>query len=328
MAQSGNEAIAVDSSEAYLQGDGVEEDTQSSTASLTDSIWEYRKLHGRTFNNFKSGSDYWGPNDELQKEHLDLNHVMLLLAMDNALFFAPLGPKPERVLDVGTGTGIWAIDFANEYPETSVIGTDLSPTQPAWVPPNCKFEIDDASQVPWTYPDNHFDYIHLRLMLGAIEDWGAVYREAYRVLKPGGWIEHSDYEVAVLADDASLGPDSPFHQWGPIFYKAGEKTGRTFETMKQAPGLLKEAGFQDLQEKRLKLPIGSWPADKKLKNVGNYNLAATEAGLEGFALYLLTQVHGWTAEEAHVYIEKMRKELRDRSKHPYYVSVSVFAQKA
>jgi methylase of polypeptide subunit release factors len=33
------------------------------------------------------------------------------------------------VLDIGTGTGIWAIDFADEHPEAEVIGTDLSPIQ-------------------------------------------------------------------------------------------------------------------------------------------------------------------------------------------------------
>ena len=36
----------------------------------------------------------------------------------------------QRVLDVGTGTGIWAIDFADDFPDTMVFGTDISPTQP------------------------------------------------------------------------------------------------------------------------------------------------------------------------------------------------------
>jgi methylase of polypeptide subunit release factors len=44
---------------------------------------------------------------------------------------------------VGTGTGIWATKFANERPEATVLGTDLSPIQPNLVPQNCSFEIDD-----------------------------------------------------------------------------------------------------------------------------------------------------------------------------------------
>lgn len=78
------------------------------------------------------------------------------------------------MLDVGTGTGIWAIDFADEYPNAEIIGTDLSPIQPEHVqvssslpqnapsdeyisPPNCRFEIDDARD-RWLYL-NHFDFI-------------------------------------------------------------------------------------------------------------------------------------------------------------------------
>jgi len=33
---------------------------------------------------------------------------MLYLALENKLYLAPL-EKPEKVLDVGTGTGIWAM---------------------------------------------------------------------------------------------------------------------------------------------------------------------------------------------------------------------------
>lgn len=57
---------------------------------------------------------------------------MLRLTMDGKLFLAPLGPKPGRILDIGTGTGIWAIDVGDEYPSAEIIGTDLSPTQPSW----------------------------------------------------------------------------------------------------------------------------------------------------------------------------------------------------
>lgn len=68
-----------------------------------------------------------------QKEldRLDLNHHIMMLLCDNHLHLAPL-VKPERVLDIGTGTGIWAVQMGEQYPKSFVIGTDLSPIQPLW----------------------------------------------------------------------------------------------------------------------------------------------------------------------------------------------------
>lgn len=48
---------------------------------------------------------------------------MRLIANDE-IYKAPV-KNPQKVLDIGTGTGIWAIDFANDHPEASVIGLDL-----------------------------------------------------------------------------------------------------------------------------------------------------------------------------------------------------------
>ena len=68
-----------------------------------------------------------------QKEldRLDLNHHIMMLLCDNHLHLAPL-VEPERVLDIGTGTGIWAIQMGDRYPKCTIIGTDLSPIQPLW----------------------------------------------------------------------------------------------------------------------------------------------------------------------------------------------------
>lgn len=200
-----------------------------------------------------------------------------------------------------------------------MIGTDLSPIQPLWVPPNVKFELDDA-QLPWTFPDNHFDFVRTRIMIGSIKDWPALYGEVFRCLKPGGWFEHQDYDPHVVCDDGSLAPDSAWHKWGPIFVEAGEKLGRSFSVIIDSAnvGWMKDAGFTDVQEKRLKLPLGGWPQDQKWKDVGNYNLVATEQGLEGFALFVLTTVHGWALEETQTYIAAVRKELKSKTNHAYY----------
>ena len=91
-----------------------------------------------------------------------------------------------------TGTGIWAIDFADEHPSAEVIGTDLSPIQPSWVPPNLKFVIDDA-EYDWV-DSSKFDFIHLRTLGGSIKDIPRLLQQAYQNLAAGGWIEWQEYE--------------------------------------------------------------------------------------------------------------------------------------
>lgn len=67
-------------------------------------------------------------------------------------------------------------DFADQYPNAEVIGTDLSPIQPDWVPPNVRFELEDATS-NWTWSNDYFDFIHMRYLIGAIGDWGALFKK-------------------------------------------------------------------------------------------------------------------------------------------------------
>lgn len=71
------------------------------------------------------------PNDEREQERMDLHHHEFRLTLSGRLTRAPIPPDTQRVLDMGTGTGIWAIGFADENPSAVVFGNDLSPIQPA-----------------------------------------------------------------------------------------------------------------------------------------------------------------------------------------------------
>lgn len=73
-------------------------------------------------------------------------------------------------------------DFADAYPSAEVIGTDLSPIQPLFVPSNVKFELDDA-QLEWTYKPNTFDFVHIRCLFGSISDWPALYAQIYKSVR-------------------------------------------------------------------------------------------------------------------------------------------------
>lgn len=135
----------------------------------------------------KTDSPIQGPNDEKASEGESLAHEMYTLTLGGELHLAPV-KNPRETLDVGTGTGLWAINFADEHPECSVTGVDLSPIQPDLVPCNCVFEIDDAS-LEWTWEDDHFDFVHIRELFGSIRDWDLFFSEALRCIAPGGYVE-------------------------------------------------------------------------------------------------------------------------------------------
>ena len=120
-----------------------------------------------------------------------------------------------------------ASDFADEFPNAEVIGTDVSPIQPHWVPPNVKFELDDCNE-EWTWAENSFDFINLRFLGGIVTDWYALFRNAYRVCKPGGYVESLGTSCKIESDDGSVKEGSPLDQWGKVFREGGFKLGRTF----------------------------------------------------------------------------------------------------
>jgi SAM-dependent methyltransferase len=120
--------------------------------------------------------------------------------LGGALYTAPV-QDPQAVLDIGTGTGIWAIEFADEFPGALVIGTDLSPIQPGFVPPNVKFYVDDFEQT-WDYPEvGKFDFIHWRSLSGSTGDWAKLYGQAFNNLKSGAYLEVHEYDANIYSDD-------------------------------------------------------------------------------------------------------------------------------
>lgn len=88
---------------------------------------------------------------------MDLHHEIILLLLGGELHKAPINPNPHKILDVGTGTGIWAIDMADRYPSAEVIGVDLRCVlQPGdgWIGQNVRsgadgFGVDSPIQPRW-----------------------------------------------------------------------------------------------------------------------------------------------------------------------------------
>lgn len=136
--------------------------------------------------------------------------------------------------------------MADDFPSAVVIGTDLSPIQPSWVPPNCKFYVDDA-EADWDF-EQKFDYIHARALCGGIADWPKFFREAFQNLEPGGWLEMQEHECWAKSDDGT-GKDAIWTaEWNEQQDRAGIAFGKRWNVAEEYAGWIRDAGFEDVKE--------------------------------------------------------------------------------
>lgn len=200
------------------------------------------------------GDDHYVlPRHPSEVDRLDILHFATRAQLNGLNYLAPIG-KPARVLDVGCGTGQWAHEVSDEFPDAVVVGLDLVPSKPDR-PANYRFVRANLLQgLP--FGDGEFDFVHQRLLVSGVpvKLWPAVVADLVRVAQPGGWIE-------LVESMPHLEPE-------------GAATGRLFETLRQlgrtvghdtmghvqrALGrFLENAGALNAQTRTLVLPIGEW----------------------------------------------------------------------
>ncbi|KAM0715433.1 hypothetical protein Q7P37_008931 [Cladosporium fusiforme] len=292
----------------FAEGDSTFGDSpQISTTSLTPSVYDFDEEHGRRYHGFRRGK-YMLPNDEIEQERMDTHGQGIRLVLDNKLWISPA--QPTRVLDVGTGTGTWAIDMADQIPNAHVIGIDLSPIQPSYKPPNLEFQIMDADET-WIGFEQHFDLIHTQCMNGvSIRSWEFFYHQAFTSLIPEGWVENQEVEFHFECDEANLPGDSPYVRWAELWNKGLQKFGMTSrcnpDHMKEQ---LEKAGFINVRYQCYRLPVGSWPLDEMQQKAGMLNLKSLLSGISGMSVKAFLNGLLWRREELEVLLMEARKEL-------------------
>ncbi|KAF5554044.1 hypothetical protein FNAPI_6588 [Fusarium napiforme] len=206
---------------------------RSSSTSISSSILEHSYQNGRRYHRYRHGR-YPLPNDEAEQNREDMLHAMMLEATDGRLFYAPVGDNPQKIADLGTGTGIWAIESI--------------------------FYVDDIED-EWLNGDD-FDFVHLRNMIPILKSPVTLLKQAYVNMKPGAWVELQDVDGQVHTDDNSIPDDWPLKRFTEIILQAFALYETNAHAAVFGGQYLAEAGFVNIKHNYIKLPYGTWPKDK------------------------------------------------------------------
>jgi SAM-dependent methyltransferase len=218
------------------------------------------------------------PKDLEEGERLNLQHYLLRYALKGN-FSAPLDVPVSRVLDVGSGTGIWGQEMAQQFPLTQVFSVDLEPPAVVSLSTQAKESLANYHFIQGNilqglpFPDQSFDFTHQRLLVLALPaaTWSPVIRELIRVTRKGGWIELMEIDV--------------IKQGGPLTEKViglilefVRRRGIEVKLVENLGSLLQQEGLKQVTQRFVDIPIGSWGA--RLGNLMEKDALAGYAALK------------------------------------------------
>lgn len=156
-----------------------------------------------------------------------------------------------------------------------------------------KFRIDDLEH-PWVF-EKPLDLVHSRLCSGnAIRSWPKYLAESLRSLRPGGWVEAQEFDLAPQSDDDSFPPESAIIQWHDAFHEGMLKGGCEMRcSSQQLKEEMEKAGFVNVQSVDLKLPMSPWNEDPKLKDAGAFAMTSMMDDMSGMSMAVFTRLLGW-----------------------------------
>lgn len=182
------------------------------------------------------------------------------------------------------------------------------------VAPNVEFLVDDAEDL-WL--GNTYDYIHIRMLSGAIKDWPGLLAKAFDHLNPGGWIECTEFEVWLHSYNNSLDRAPDIQTWQDGLSEAAALIGRRFDVAVNLEEWVRQANFTDVTQHKIIVPNAPWPKNKELKTLGAYQLLNMLDAASSYGQAHFTRVLGWSAEEYAVLNAKVRNQLKDRTLQLY-----------
>ncbi|KAL4948888.1 hypothetical protein BDW69DRAFT_188855 [Aspergillus filifer] len=178
---------------------------------------------------------------------------------------------PKVILDIGTGSGYWALELASAFKAATVYGVDIVLLQPTWTAPNCHFHVADITQPDWHEARSYqnADLVRIDRFFGDIPVLRWILKGAYSCCASRGVVEIHHTGICL----ANRNENTAFHG----FYRDLETAyGRDLNPIHAYYRAMRDNGFRQVNNERREIPLDA-PRNPKQEEIYQNWLRGLEA---------------------------------------------------
>jgi hypothetical protein len=144
-----------------------------------------------------------------------------------------------------------------------VTGVDIFPMRLSDQPENLDlygYNLNDRLNHPDVFQSGAYDLIYSRFVAPGLKAnrWSSYFRDIRVLLRPGGWVQVTEYLLNIRSDNGSITVQSAVYRWWQAYDSAMQLLNRDARIGPKLQGKLAAAGLRNVQVDDRRLPIGAW----------------------------------------------------------------------
>lgn len=151
-------------------------------------------------------------------------------------------------------------------------------------------------------------------------DFPGMIARVFQHLTPNGWAEFHDFAFELVGEDEAaetLLQGSAIAQLFRCAISGGAAKGKDFESGRKLKGWMIEAGFVDVVQRQIFLPLNAWPLDRKDNLIGKWWSLDLLKALDGLTKLVATA--GMPLEEIPDFTDRVRLDITNRNMRVYAI---------
>jgi hypothetical protein len=182
--------------------------------------------------------------------------------------------------------------------------------------PNCRFVLENSETEDWPKELFHSrpDYVHLRNMGPCFTNFATMMEKVYDYMRPGGWIELQDVDWHVYSDDGTAS-GTVLERFFQTVGIGGAAMGRDMYKARSYKATLEEAGFVDVVEQQIPVPLSPWPLNARWRRIAYYAATAITEAMDSYRKFFVAA--GLRPDEIDELAAGLKRDVLRKDIRPY-----------